>query len=151
MELRKITELNKLENNPRFIRDEDFKILCESIKTNPDYFMARPLILSNRTGQLVIIAGNQRYEAAKEIGLETVPTYLIPDLTEEKEHEIIIRDNVSNGQWDYDILANEWEQDELISWGVELPSFEVLDPDEAEEKEKPVVEKRCPHCNEIID
>ena len=120
---RDISSLIKLEGNPRIIKDRQFESLCKSIKDNPDYFEARPLILSNRTGELVIIAGNQRYEAAKHLNLKKVPTYLIEGLTEEREREIIIRDNVNNGEWDHDILANEWDIDELLEWGVQLPVF----------------------------
>lgn len=119
--LRQISELKKLENNPRTIRDSDFKKLVQSINENKEYFEARPVILSDRTGELVIIAGNQRYEAAKHLKLKEIPTFLISGLAEEKEREIIIRDNVSNGAWDYDLLANEWSDIELENWGVDLP------------------------------
>ena len=124
---RDISSLTKLEGNPRIIKDRQFESLCKSIKDNPDYFEARPLILSNRTGELVIIAGNQRYEAAKHLNLKKVPTYLIEGLTEDREREIIIRDNVNNGEWDHDILANEWDIDELLEWGVQLPVFNQID------------------------
>lgn len=117
---RAVTSLTKLKGNPRTIRDKSFKTLCDSLLANPDYFEARPLILSDRTGELVILAGNQRYEAAKAVGLAEVPTILLPDLTEEREREIIIRDNVNNGQWDVDMLANEWDQEQLVEWGVEV-------------------------------
>ena len=95
MEYRKLTELHKLENNPRTIKDASFKSLCKSIQDNPDYFEARPVILSDRTGKLVIIAGNQRYDAAKHLNLKKIPTHLLQGLTEEREQEIIIRDNVA--------------------------------------------------------
>lgn len=87
MQYRKLKELKKLANNPRTIEGEDFEQLCKSIKDNADYFEARPLILSDRTGELVIIGGNQRYEAAKHIGLDKAPTHLIENLTEEREKE----------------------------------------------------------------
>ena len=122
MQYRKITELKKLPNNPRIIRDKQFKTLCDSIRDNPEYFEARPIILSNRTGELIIIAGNQRYEAAKALKLKEVPTYLIEGLTESKEREIVIRDNISNGEFDFDILANEWSDLPLLDWGVDLPA-----------------------------
>jgi len=121
MNYRKLKDLKKLPNNPRTIKTSDFDKLCKSIKDSPDYFEARPLILSDRTGELIIIAGNQRFEAAKTLKLKEVPTYLIKDLTEEREKEIIIRDNVSNGEWDMDLLANEWDQNDLENWGVDLP------------------------------
>jgi len=121
MQYRKLNELKKLPNNPRIIRDKQFKTLCDSIRDNPKYFEARPLILSDRTGELVIIAGNQRYEAAKSLKLKEVPTFLIEGLDEAKEREIIIRDNISNGEFDFDLLANEWSDLPLVEWGVDLP------------------------------
>lgn len=133
MEYRKLKDIKLLDRNPRTIRDDDFKKLVQSIEANPDYFEARPLILSDRTGELVIIAGNQRYRAAKELKLKEVPTFLIKDLTEEREKEIIIRDNVSNGEWDFDLLANDWDVDQLEEWGLDIPNFvndEVLEAEE---------------------
>lgn len=121
MQYRKLTEIKKLEGNPRIIRDKQFKTLCQSIKDNPDYFEARPCILSNRTGELVIIAGNQRYEAAKFLKMKEVPTFLIEGMTEAREKEIIIRDNISNGEFDMDCLANNWADEPLRDWGVDLP------------------------------
>lgn len=119
---RKTETLKKLENNPRSITQEQLAKLQESIQKNPDYFEARPIILSDRTGELVIIAGNQRYEACVQLGIEEVPTVLISNLTEEREREIIIRDNVSNGQWDMTRLF-EWDCRELMEWGLDGISF----------------------------
>lgn len=117
---RPVSELNKLDGNPRVIKDKAFKALCKSVKQNPDYFEARPIILSDRTGDLVIIAGNQRYEAAVHNKLTEVPTILLDGLSEEREREIIIRDNVNNGEWDFDELANNWDFDELVGWGIDF-------------------------------
>jgi len=133
-EYRKIKDLKKLPNNPRIIKDLQFQQLCKSIKDNPDYFEARPCILSDRTGEFIIIAGNQRYEAAKTLGLKQIPTVLIPDLTEQREKEIIVRDNVSNGSWDYDLLANEWEVTDLQEWGIDLQKLD-LEENKKETKE----------------
>jgi hypothetical protein len=119
---RKTETLKRLENNPRSITKEQLAKLQESIQKNPDYFEARPIILSDRTGELVIIAGNQRYDACVQLGIEEVPTVLIPNLTEEREREIIIRDNVSNGQWDMTRLF-EWDCRELMEWGLDGISF----------------------------
>ena len=129
VEYRKLTELKELDGNPRTIKKDQFERLKKSLQDNQDYFEARPLILSNRTGELVILAGNQRFKAAKAIGLDEVPTVLISGLTEEREREIIIRDNVENGDWDVDMLANEWDAGVLDSWGVQLP---VWDEDQSE-------------------
>jgi hypothetical protein len=128
---RKIEDLKKFDGNPRSISEEQLRKLKESIESNPDYFEARPIILSNRTGEFVIIAGNQRYEACVQLGMEKVPTVLIPNLTEEKEHEIMIRDNVSNGEWDVAKLL-DFDCDKLLEWGVEGISFpEINDFDDS--------------------
>lgn len=139
MEYRKLEDLRKLENNPRKISSEDFQILVKSIKDNPDYFEARPLLLSDRTGELVIIAGNQRYDAAKYLGLKEVPTYLLKGLTEEREREIVIRDNVNNGEWDLDKLSEEWGDLNLADLGLDI---------ELEEPEKEIQEDIAPELDE---
>ena len=119
-----LDQLHPLENNPRTITADDMKKLQASIKANPDYFEARPIIASDRTGELVIIGGNMRYRAAKLNGLTTVPVYVLHGLTEAREREIIIRDNVNNGRFDWDKLANEWDSDALKDWGVTLPKWD---------------------------
>lgn len=130
---RPLNTLTKLPNNPRQIQDRNFKHLMESVRENPTYFEARPVILSDRTGELVIIAGNMRYEAAKKLKLKTVPTFVIPELTEEKEREIAIRDNVQNGEWDYDLLSATWNDLPLNDWGVDLPEDWLAEPVEEDE------------------
>ena len=139
VEYRAISELNELEGNPRTIKKDDFERLKKSIQDNQDYFEARPLILSDRTGKLVIIAGNQRYKAAKAIGLTEVPTVLLSGLSEEREREIVSRDNVENGEWDMDILANEGDTTDLKEWGAEINWNEqnIADNDEIELDELP--------------
>jgi len=134
MKYRKLTDLKKLDGNPRTIKDKQFRILCDSIRDNPKYFEARPLILSDRTGSLVVIAGNQRYDAAKTIKLKEVPTFLIKGLTEEKEKEIVIRDNINNGEWDVSLLFNDWVSLPLSDWG--LDELECLIGDEKEKLEQ---------------
>lgn len=140
VEYRPIKDLKELPGNPRTIKKDQFEKLKKSIQDNADYFEARPIILSNRTGENIILAGNQRYKAAKAIGLDAVPTILLEGLTEEREKEIIIRDNVENGDWDWDALANEWDANMLDDWGVELPTdlkpqLEIIE-DEAPEAQE---------------
>ncbi len=139
VEYRAIADLKELPGNPRTIKKDQFEKLKQSIKDNADYFEARPLILSNRTGELVILAGNQRYKASKALGLKEVPTILLEGLSEEREKEIIIRDNVENGEWNIDMLANEWNPDDLISWGVELPDIQTTTE---------IIEDEAPEVNE---
>ena len=111
--------------NPRKISDSQFKILCKSIQDNISYFEARPIILSDRTGEFIVIAGNQRYKAAKHLKLKKVPIYLMKELSLEQEKEIVIRDNISNGDWDWDILnTGAWgEISDLEEWGLDIPVF----------------------------
>lgn len=144
-----ITALKKLENNPRQIKKDDFERLKTSIKNNPDYFEARPIICSDRTGENVILGGNQRYEAAKALGIEEVPVIVLHGLDEEREREIVIRDNVSNGDWDFDILANEWDESELEDWGIQNDwQKEEAFSDEGElGTEKKLLQ--CPACGHI--
>ena len=129
---RPLSSLKQLENNPRYIKKEDFERLCASVQNNPELFEAQPLILSNGTGENVIIAGNQRYKAAIEVGLKEVPTILLEGLTEAKEREIVIRTNITNGRWDWDILSSEiWgSTQELADWGVDVGSFLDDEPDQ---------------------
>ena len=135
---RPLDQMKPLENNPRWIKKEDFERLCASVQNNPELFEAQPIILSNRTGENVIIAGNQRYRAAIEVGLKEVPTILLEGLTEAKEKEIIIRTNVTNGKWDFDVLASGlWgDVDELTDWGVEMSFMESVDDDGDSSDEK---------------
>ena len=123
IEYKKLSELKELPGNPRTIKKDQFEKLKKSLQDNADYFEARPIILSDRTGENIILAGNQRYKAAKALKMEQVPTITLHDLTEAREREIIIRDNVNNGDWNVDLLANEWNPDELIEWGVEIPDL----------------------------
>lgn len=128
MEYLSIRTIKKNPNNPRVIRGDGFKKLKESLSSarGKEHFEARPCIVSNRTGENIIIAGNTRYQAAKELGWDEIPVVVIQHLTEDQEREIIIRDNVSNGEWDWEKLANEWEAEKLVDWGLEIPeSFET--------------------------
>ena len=115
---RKIADIHPLPDNPRKIDLEDLERLKESIRNNPDYLEAHPLVLFDRTGELIVIDGNQRLRACQEMGWEEVPTALLHGLTEEREQEIIIRANVNNGKWDIDKLL-AWNAEDLMNWGVD--------------------------------
>ena len=151
-----IEEVFEYKGNPRTIKKADFERLKKSLKDNPDYFEARPLIVSNRTGKNIIIAGNQRAKAAVELGLKEVPAVIIEGLTYEREREIMIRDNVNNGEWDFDILANEWDTTELTDWGAPVKQFDDIDFDNIESNADRVTEKKpikavCPDCGKEFE
>jgi len=124
-----LKELKKNPNNPRIIKDEGFKKLKASLKSKrgKDHFEARPCIVSTRTGENIIIAGNTRYQAAKDLGWKEIPVVIMEGLTEDQENEIIIRDNVSNGEWDWGTLTSEWDVKKLEEWGLDIPELEILD------------------------
>lgn len=104
-------------NNPRFIRDKDFDILCKSIQDHPDYFEARPLLC---TPDFVVFAGNMRLRAAKFLKLKQVPA-IIMDIPPERVQELMMRDNIQNGEWDTEALAGMFEVTQLREWG--MPDF----------------------------
>ena len=116
-----ISELKLNETNPRLILDGDFKSLIASLKECLDLFKARPILASSRTGKNVIIAGNMRYRAAIELGMKEVPAIIFRDISEAQEIEILLKDNGSFGEWDFEKLKDEWGDEPLEKWGVELP------------------------------
>lgn len=134
-----INEIKPNPNNPRTIKDENFKKLVQSIKDFPEMLDARPLILNKDN---IILGGNMRYKAAKEAGLKDLPVKIV-DWSEDKQKEFIIKDNVSGGDWDWDLLANEWSAGELDSWGLELPDSWQEEP-EVVEDEAPEVSSEPP-------
>lgn len=130
-------------DNPRLIKDQQFKTLCESIKTNPDYFETRP-ILCNK--DLVVFAGNMRLRAALEIGLTEVPCAIM-DIPEKRQREIMIRDNVQSGEWQSDILANNFDTGELIDWGIDAASLGLVESGIQEKTAKD--QGICERCQEL--
>ena len=119
--MRPLSELVPNPRNPRKSDPEGLKDLIKSIEENPFYFEARPILLSDRTGELVIIGGERRSEAALKLGMKRVPTILLPGLTEEKEDEIMVLDNTHAGVWDEAKLREisaKWSVDKVQHWGV---------------------------------
>lgn len=114
--LRPLSELKPNPKNPRRSDPEGLENLKDSISRNPYYFAARPILLSDRTGELIIIAGERRSEAAAELGMTEVPTILLSGLTEEQEDEIMVRDNTHNGLWNIAALNLQWKGEDLSKW-----------------------------------
>lgn len=107
--------------NPRVIKDDAFKRLVKSVQDCPNLFEARPLLCSNRTGELIVLGGNMRLRVARELGYKIVPVIVMEGLTEHQEQEIAIKDNGKFGEWDFDILKSTWMDLPLEEWGVDLP------------------------------
>ena len=116
MELVKIAEVRSNENNPRFIKDHKFKKLVTSIKEFPEMLKLRPIVVNN---EMVVLGGNMRLKACKEAGLKEVWILKADELTEAQQREFIVKDNVGFGEWDWDLLANEWNSVQLEDWGMD--------------------------------
>lgn len=107
-------------SNPRIIKDDKFKKLVKSIQEFPQMLDLRPIVVD---ANMVVLGGNMRLKACKAAGLKEVPIVIADNLTEEQQAEFIIKDNVGFGEWDWDLLANEWDEQLLQDWGLQLPFF----------------------------
>jgi DNA modification methylase len=127
-------------DNPRQIGTKEFMSLVKSLKDCPDMFEARPLLVSDRTGESIVLGGNMRLRAAQKLGYNEVPVIILPGLTEAQEREITIKDNGAWGEWDFDALANAWSDCPLKDWGVDIPADWATDPTEPADAE-PQIDK----------
>jgi hypothetical protein len=118
----KISLVKSNPNNPRIIKDDNFKKLVNSIKEFPKMLEIRPIVVDS---DMVVLGGNMRLKACTDAGLKEVPIIIADQLTEEQKKEFIIKDNVGFGDWDWDMLANEWNSEELEDWGLDLPGFDI--------------------------
>jgi len=128
--------INKIKpnpKNPRTIKDERFEKLKKSIQDFPDMLNKRPLVCFTDTdGKFVVLGGNMRLKAAKDLGLKELPIILADEWTEEQKAEFLIKDNVGFGEWDWNELNTDWDTEQLEGWGLEVPDFkaEVLEAEE---------------------
>ena len=135
MQIVKISEVKPNPKNPRIIKDGKFQKLVKSIQEFPDMLNKRPLIVfTDVDGKYIVLGGNMRLKALKELKHETVPIIVADEWTEEQKNEFLIKDNVGFGEWDWDNLANEWDAEKLDDWGLDLPvDLSVQEELEAEE------------------
>jgi len=116
----KITDIKSNPNNPRVIKDDKFHKLCESIKAFPKMLELRPIVVND---DMVVLGGNMRLKALRHLGLKEAPIIKASDLTDDQQRQFIIKDNAGFGEWDWDMIANEWDIDELEEWGIDVPVF----------------------------
>jgi len=114
----KISEIKTNPKNPRLIKDDKFRKLVKSIEEFPQMLELRPIVVDENN---IVLGGNMRLKACIEVGLKEVYIVQANDLTEQQKDEFIVKDNVGFGEWDWDILANEWDTDKLEDWGLDLP------------------------------
>jgi len=116
----KINSIKTNPKNPRLIKDDKFKKLVNSIKEFPQMLELRPIVVDENN---IILGGNMRHKACIEAGLKEVYIVQAKDLTELQKDEFIVKDNVGFGEWDWNILANEWDTEKLTDWGLSLPVY----------------------------
>lgn len=124
-----------LPENPREIDKEKYELLKENIRKYPEFLRQNSLIIyPYQNGRYLIIGGNMRYRALLELGFDKAPCSILPtDTPIERLKAFVVLDNSSFGKWDWDKIANEWEEDELAEWGVDLPKWdkeESVSPDD---------------------
>ena len=127
-----ITQVKLNPNNPRVIKDDKFKRLVKSIQDLPEMGMVRPIVVNQ---DMIVLGGNMRLKAMQEVGLKEVPITIV-DWDEDKQRQFIIKDNIGYGEWDFDMLANEWDEVELQDWGLVIPQLNNIDLYDIPEQDK---------------
>jgi hypothetical protein len=117
----KVSELKPNPNNPRLIKDDKFQKLVQSLKDFPEMANVRPIVVNS---DFVVLGGNMRLRAMIEAGWKEAPVEQV-DWSEEKQREFIIKDNVGFGEWEWELLANEWDAEDLEKWGLDLVGFDI--------------------------
>jgi hypothetical protein len=112
----KISDIKLNPNNPRIIKDDNFKKLVKSIIDFPEMLNIRPIVVND---DMIILGGNMRFKACKEAGLKEIPIIKASNLSEDKQREFLIKDNLSGGEWDWELLQS-WDELELEEWGLDV-------------------------------
>ena len=116
-----VSDIKLNPDNPRIIKDDNFKKLVKSMQEFPEMAEVRPVVINEDN---VILGGNMRFKAMVEAGWDDIPVTKVKGWTKEQEQEFIIKDNISGGEWDWDSLANEWDAELLDEWGLDLPGYD---------------------------
>jgi hypothetical protein len=124
-----VSELKFNEENPRTITDANLKKLVKSVQEFPEMLEIRPIVIN---ADSVVLGGNMRLKACIEAGITEVPVMRVKNLSKEQELEFIIKDNISGGDWDWDLLANDWDTNLLGDWGLNIKSDDFFELDGSE-------------------
>lgn len=144
----KIADLTKSEKNPRKIGRKSYEALKKSLVEFPEMKQLREIIVDE---DMQILAGHQRIYALEDLGYEDVYVRQVFGLTQKQKDEFMIKDNVSAGEWDSDIIANQWDLDQLEQFGV--PAFKLPGSGGSGEEGKSYKkhEVTCPNCGEHFE
>lgn len=146
----KLSKLVPNPNNPRYITKPELEKLKRSLESFKKMMYARPIVTDENN---VILGGNMRYRALDALGYKEIPdewVYQYTDLTEEEKREFVIKDNAGFGEWDYEELANNWDDLPLSDWGVDVPDNNNLGNFEEKDNTKQT-KSTCPTCGQNID
>jgi len=138
----KLSEIKSNPNNPRVIKDHKFEKLKKSISEFPKMMELRPMVINEDN---IVLGGNMRLKALKDLGYKEVPEEWVKrasDLTEEETRRFIIADNVGFGEHDWEMLANEWDNEELQDWGLDIPNINLQDEEYTTKIESPIYETK---------
>ena len=141
----KISEPKPNEHNPRYINKANFKKLINSLKEFPKMLEVRPLVLDEN---MIVLGGNMRLKALIEAGFKEVLVHQVLDWTDDEKNQFIIKDNSSFGSWDWEILANEWNMQKIVDWGVDLPKEMFAEDDDPiqQNTQDEIPKEICPTC-----
>ena len=141
----KLTEIKSNPNNPRVIKDHKFEKLKKSISEFPKMMELRPMVINEDN---IVLGGNMRLKALTEAGFKEVLVHQVLDWTDDEKNQFIIKDNSSFGSWDWEILANEWNMQKIVDWGVDLPKEMFAEDDDpvSEIKQDEIPQQICPTC-----
>jgi DNA modification methylase len=141
----KISKLKLLEKNPRKIDKIQFEKLCKSLQDDPAFLNNRPVLVNEQDGKLEVYAGNQRVRAAKKLGWKEVPCIVEKNLSDEIVKARTIKDNKTYGEFDFDILANDFEMEMLFDAGFTASDFDL------NEKSVEQIEGECEEDGEVLE
>jgi hypothetical protein len=119
----KLTDIKPNPNNPRLIKDDKFVKLCNSIRDFPKMMALRPIVIDQDN---MVLGGNMRLKALQHLGFKEVPDEWVKcseDLTADEQRKFIILDNVSGGEWDWEMITTDWDVKELEDWGLDSPNW----------------------------
>lgn len=137
----KLSKLKPNPSNPRIITDDKFMKLVHSIETFDTMLSIRPIIVDE---SFTILGGNMRFKAMQHLKMKDIPdewVKVVKGLTDEQKKEFIVKDNVGFGEWDWNMLANEWDADKLSEWGLDVPEMKI-----DEEKDNSITQEVCELC-----
>jgi len=143
MKYLKIKDIKPNPNNPRVLKDDKFEKLKRSISDFPEMLELRPIVVD---ADMVVLGGNMRLRALQDLGVQEAPVLIASELTEEQKRQFIIKDNVGFGEWDWDLLANDWNSQELSEWGLDVWQAELQEEKDKEEKDGEV----CESCGKML-